>query len=286
MGGQDFENRLFDHLVEKFKIDFHIDLNNYKDDSEKLKKLNSKLKLREKCRKAKHLLSEVENVLITIENFYDDIDYLQLITRDLFKKLNQNLLEKLKKSVQESLKGAKLDCRQIDDVVLVGGETKIVMVQELMKELFKTSGIIKSIDIEMAVAFGTALEASKKFEVVEVTPFSLGMDTLGNIFSIILNRNSSIPVSNTQTYVTVYDNQTEIEVKVYEGEKKYSTDNNLLGEFIIGDIPKLPKGQAKIKVTFAIDKNGILTVTAVDAQTNNKKSIEINYGKGRMNSIK
>ncbi len=293
MGGFDFQNSLFDHLLEDFKTDFDIDLNNYKDDVEMEKKMKAKSKLREKCLKTMRALSDVENILITIEKFYDDVDYLKLITRQKFEDLNRDLLEKIKKSVLECLKGASLCSEQIDDVIVVGGCSKIPMVQNIISDIFKKSDVIKYLDIEEVVSVGAALEAAKMFKVIEVTPYSLGIKALKTTtglfqFAEILKKNIPIPASNIQFFQTADDNQTEARIRIYErvSESLSLEDNNLLGEFRITGIPKLPVGQAQVKITFTIDKNGILIATAEDAQNpSNKNSIEIDYGKGKFNKM-
>jgi molecular chaperone DnaK (HSP70) len=280
---------LFDHLLENFKTDFDIDLNNYKDDVEMDKKMKAKSKLREKCLKTMRALSDVENILITIEKFYDDVDYLKLITRQKFEDLNRNLLEKIKKSLLECLKGASLCSEQIDDVIVVGGCSKIPLIQNIISDIFKKSEVFKYLDIEEVVSVGAALEAAKMFKVIEVTPYSLGVRTkkteTGVIqFAEILKKNIPIPASNIQFFQTADDNQTEARIRIYErvSESESLEDNNLLGEFRITEIQKLSAGLAEINVTFTIDKNGILMVTAEDAKNpSNKNSIEINYGKGK-----
>jgi molecular chaperone DnaK (HSP70) len=275
-----------------------VDLNSYNDEADKRRKDKSKRKLKEDCQEAKHQLSDADSYQIGIESFYKDIDYIQLVTRQMFENLNQDLFNITKKCVRNALDGARLTHNQIDDVVLVGGSTRICKIQTMIKDSFPNSSIVKTINVDEAVATGAAIEAAKiakltpeKFRVVEVTPFSLGLNTFvsetgeDGVFSKFIDRNTPIPVSVTQPRKTIYDNQTEALFEIFEGEHHYCKDNNSLGKFTIEGIPRLPKGLAKFDATFAIDGNGILKVTAVDRQTGQEKSIEINYGKGRLAGV-
>jgi molecular chaperone DnaK (HSP70) len=279
--------------VKKIQKDKGLNLLEYQGDADKERKQTSQRKLREKCQQAKHKLSDVEEVKMIIESLYKDINCKFIVTRKEFEDLNQNLFETTRKCIKEALDGAELSYDDIEDIVLVGGSTKIPKIQQMVRDSFKNSQIIKTINVDEAVATGACIEASKiakitpeNFRVTEVTPFSLGTSIQNeHLFSKIIDRYSAIPVSKTETYWTMYDNQTAALVDVYEGENDFCKDNHFLGEFTITDIPPLPAGEAKIDVTFAIDANGILKVTAVDKQTDNQKSIHINYGKGRLAGI-
>jgi molecular chaperone DnaK (HSP70) len=292
LGGQDFDNRLFDHFVKKVQEDCKENLMEYGGEADKEKKQKSQRKLREKCQQAKHKLSDVEEVKITIESLYKDIDYKLIVTRKEFEDLNQDLFETTRKCIKEALDGAKLSYDDIEDIVLVGGSTKIPKIQQMVRDSFKNSQIIKTINVDEAVAVGACIEASKiakitpeNFRVTEVTPFSLGTSVgLEDLFSRIIDRYSPVPITNSKIYGTLHDNQTSVKVNVYEGENRCCKDNHFLGEFTITVLP-LPAGEVKLQYTFAIDANGILKVTAVDKQTGNQKSIDINYGKGRLAGI-
>jgi molecular chaperone DnaK (HSP70) len=294
LGGQDFDNRLFDYLVKKFQQDFNVNLMDYQDEADKKRKQKSQRKLHEKCQQAKHKLSDTDQVRISIETFFRDIDYQQVVTRKEFEDLNQDLFQITKKCIKEALDGARLSHDDINDIVLVGGSTKILKIQEMIRDSFKKSEIIKTINVDEAVAVGACLEASKiakinasSYRVTEVTPFSLGIKTRDeeDIFTKVVDRYSTIPVSKSKIIQTLYDNQTSVHFPVYEGENPHCKDNNYLGEFKIRDVLPLPAGQAKFNVTFSIDSNGILKVTAVDMQNGNEASIDINYGKGRLAGI-
>jgi molecular chaperone DnaK (HSP70) len=289
LGGQDFDNRLFDHLMKKFKEDHGIDLILYRDNAEKKRKERSQRKLREKCQQVKHQLSEAAQVQIVIESFYGDIDYQQVVCRKKFEELNQDLFEITYKCIKEALDGARLSPDDINEIVLVGGSTKIPKIQEMIRESFKKSKIVNNINVDECVAIGAALEAAKiaeitpeNFTVREVTPFSLGIRSEDR-FSKIIDRFSSIPISKSKKF---YNRKyvTSTKFAVYEGENKLVRRNNFLGEFSLVSKP-LPEGEIQFDVTFEIDLNGILKVTAVDSITKNQKSIQINYGKGRLAGI-
>jgi molecular chaperone DnaK (HSP70) len=278
--------------VKKFQQDFNVNLLEYQDEADKKRKQRSQRKLRDKCQEAKHQLSEADQVQIVIDSFYRDIDLRLVVTRKHFVNLNQDLFRITMKCIKEALDGARLSHDDINDIVLVGGSTKIPKIQEMIRDSFKKSEIIKTINVDEAVAVGACLEASKiakitpeNFKVTEVTPFSLGIQCKNDHFSRVVERYSTIPVSKSEVFVTTEDNQTIVNFAVYEGEYPHCKDNNLLGDFTIRNVPPMPAGQAKFNVTFSIDSNGILKVTAVDKQTRHQKSIEINYGKGRLAGI-
>jgi heat shock protein 5 len=298
LGGQDFDNRLFDHLVQKFRTDHNVDLDTHSDETDKRRKDKAKRKLKEGCQEAKHSLSHSDSYQIGIESFYKEIDYIQLITRQMFENLNQDLFDITKKCVKNALDGAQLTHNQIDDIVLVGGSTKIPKIQEIIEKSFPDSQIIKTINVDEAVVIGAAIEAAKivkiipeNFRVTEVTPFSLGISVIHKItriddfFSKFIERNTPIPVTNSKIIKTSHDFQSCIRFSVYEGENELCADNNFLDEFLISELPPLPAGDVKFDVTFTIDGNGILKVAAVDQQNGQEKSIEINYGKGRLAGV-
>jgi molecular chaperone DnaK (HSP70) len=296
LGGQDFDGRLFDYLMQKFRGDFNVDLMADGDSFDKRRKDKAKRKLMEKCQEAKHKLSHSDSYKIGIEGLYKDIDYIQLVTRQLFESLNMSLFEITKKCVNDALKEAHLTHNQIDDIVLVGGSTRIPKIRKMIEESFPKSQIIKTMNVDEAVAIGAAIEAAriakikpKNFRVTEVTPFSLGLQGYfeGNedLFEKFIERNTPIPVTRKQMFETSMDNQTAIFFPIFEGENELCKDNNFLGEFSIPGISPLPEGRVKFEVTFAIGRNGILKVSAVDQESGQEKSIEINYGKGRLAGV-
>jgi heat shock protein 1/8 len=293
LGGQDFDNRLFDHFVKKFQQDHKVNLLDYQGEADKERKQKSQRKLREKCQQAKHKLSEKQQATLPIESLYRDTNFKLFVTRKEFEDLNQDLFETTRRSIIEALDGARLSYDDIEEVVLVGGSTKIPKIQQMIRDSFKKSKITKTINVDEAVAMGACIQASKiakiipeNFRVTEVTPFSLGTSVRDeHLFSKIIDRHSAIPVTKTKIYWTLHNNQTSVLVDVYEGEHQYCKDNHLLGKFTITDVPPLPAGEAKFDVTFEIDENGILKVTAVDKQTGNQKSIDINYRKGTLAGI-
>lgn len=292
LGGQDFDNRLFDHLVQKFKTDFSVDLNVYNDDADKKRKEKAKRKLKEKCQAAKHQLSGADRVQIAIESFYRDLDYIEIVNRKLFEDLNRDLFEITMKCVEEAMTGAKLEPDNIDDIILVGGSTKIPIIQEIIKKSFKKSKIVKTINSDEAVAVGAALEAARiakltpeNFRVSEVTPFSLGIKLYNDKFRKVIDRFSATPITKSHVFRTSEDYQTSAQFLVFEGENQLCVENNLIGNFVIEDVPALPEGEAEFFVTFNIDQNGVLTVTGRDVQTGNQKSIKIEYGKCTLSGV-
>jgi heat shock protein 1/8 len=301
LGGQDFDNRLFDHLIQKFRIDHNVDLNVYNDEADKKRKEKAKRKLKENCQKAKHSLSDSDSYQIGIESFYKEIDYIQMVTRQMFENLNHDLFEITKKCVKDALLGANLTHNQIDETVLVGGSTRIPMIQKMIADFFKNSKLINTINVDEAVAIGAAIEAAKiikitpeNFRVTEVTPFSLGIAiastcifnkrSVEGVFCKVIERNTPIPVKKTSVFSN-QANQTNVTFEIFEGENEYCKDNNLLEKFSIGGIPPMPQSHLKFEVAFTIDENGILKVTAVDKQSGQVKSIAINYGKGRLAGV-
>jgi molecular chaperone DnaK (HSP70) len=293
LGGQDFDNRLFDHLMRKFKHDHEIDLMVYQNEGEKKKKEKAQRKLRDECQQAKHTLSRADHVEVAIEDFYGDIDLIYDLTRQQFENLNVDLFKLVMKCVQEALDGARLLPDNVDEIVLVGGSTRIPKIQEMIRGLFKKSQIVKTINVDECVAVGAALEAAKiakiipeNFSVTEVTPFSLGIESkFERVFSKVVDRFTTIPFSKSQKFSTNCDNQTQVKFPVYEGENEFVKDNHFLGIFKIYDVTPMPAGEAKFKVTFKIDLNGILKVSAIDLQTGNQASVEIEYGKGRLAGV-
>jgi molecular chaperone DnaK (HSP70) len=290
LGGQDFDNKLFDYLVKEFNHNCPVNLNYYKDEADKKIKEKSKRKLMEHCQDAKHRLSEAERVEIVIEGFYKDIDYLETVTRQQFEDLNKDLFQKTQKCINAALIGANLNHDDIDDVVLVGGSTKIPKIQKIIRATFTKSEIIKTVNVDEAVVIGAALEAAKQAknipknfrvaDITEVTPFSLGIECTRDKFIRVVNRYTTIPLTKSKIFVTAED-QTAIRFSVYEGENNLCKNNHLLGEFSLHDVPSLPAGQAKFDCSFKIDLNGILKVTAVDKQTGQQKSIDISYKRAR-----
>lgn len=281
LGGGDFDDRLMDHLIEEFKKKKNLDIS---DNHEAI------AKLRMECEAAKRKLSFSLKQRIKMKGFYQGKDFDSLLTRGRFEDLCSDLFETTLEPVEIVLRDAKLAKSDIDEVVLAGGSTRIPKIQELLQELFQGKNLNKTINPDEAVAYGAALFAATligessvdEIALTDVTPFSIGINVLGGRMSPIIHRNSKLPTQNTRRYTTACHNQTAVDIKVYEGVNPLTIQNHLLGEFTLEGIQVALKGVALIDVAFMVDKNGILSVSAVDTSTNSKQSITITSNKGRL----
>jgi heat shock protein 5 len=283
LGGEDFDNRVIDYLVKQYKRKTDVDVT---------KNARAMGKLKREVEKAKRTLSSQMSTKIEIEAFENGNDFSETLTRAKFEELNMDLFRKTMKPVEQVLKDAGVKKEDIDDIVLVGGSTRIPKVQQLLKDFFNGKEPSKGINPDEAVAYGAAVqggvlsgeEGSSSVLLIDVCPLTLGIETTGGVMTKLIGRNSVVPTKKSQIFSTAVDNQPTVRIQVFEGERSMTKDNNLLGEFDLTNIPPSPRGVPQIEVTFEIDANGILKVSALDKGTGKSESITITNDQRRLSA--